>query len=84
MSETTWNSFERLADLAITYGINLVGAVALLVAGWIAAAWADRTVRRLAARSEHVDPTLKPLLGSLVRYGILLFVITAALARFGI
>ncbi len=84
MAEATWTSLAHWGDLAIAYGLNLVGALALLIAGWLAAAWADRTVRALVARSVRIDSTLKPLLGSLVRYAILLFVITAALAQFGV
>ncbi len=80
----TLNSPEQLLDMALSWGLNIVGAVVLLIAGWFAADWAGRTVRRLISRSEHVDATLKPLLGSLVRYAVLLFVITAALAQFGV
>lgn len=84
MAAMTSISPQQLLDMALTWGLNIVGAVVLLVAGWFAADWAGRSVRRLIARSDHIDATLKPLLGSLVRYAVLLFVITAALAQFGV
>lgn len=84
MGTTPWGSPERLLEMAAAWGMNILGAVVLLIAGWFAAAWANRAVRRLIARSEHIDATLKPLLGSLVRYAILLFVLIAALAQSGV
>lgn len=67
-----------------TFGANLLGAVALLVVGWTVAAWAQRGVRRLLNRYDRFDATLKPLLASIVRYAILVFVIVAVLAQFGV
>ena len=84
MTETALPSPERLLNLTLTWGGDLASAVLLLVAGWFIARWAERGVRRLIAPSAHVDPTLKPLLGSLVRYAILIFVVIAALAQFGV
>lgn len=84
MAEATLSSLTHWGDVAIGYGLDFLGAAVLLIVGWIAAAWADRTVRALVARSPRIDATLKPLLGSLVRYAILLFVVTAALAQFGV
>jgi small conductance mechanosensitive channel len=66
------------------FGANLAGAITLLVVGWSAAAWAQRGVRRLLNRYDRFDATLKPLLASIVRYAILVFVIVAVLAQFGV
>lgn len=84
MTETALPSLDRLLDLTLTWGGDLMSALLLLAAGWFIARWAERTVRKLIAPSKHVDPTLKPLLGSLVRYAILIFVVIAALAQFGV
>ena len=75
---------DRMLDLTLTWGSDLASALLLLAAGWFVARWSERAVRRLIAPSKHVDPTLKPLLGSLVRYAILIFVVIAALAQFGV
>lgn len=68
----------------ISYGLSLLGAVILLVAGWIIAGWAKRVTRRLLDRSPVFDDTLKPLIGDIARYGVLIFVVIAVLAQFGV
>ena len=74
----------RAVDLAVQYGLNLVGALILLIAGWFVASWARRSLLRVLDLSSRVDKTLKPVIASLVRYGILIFVLTAVLEQFGI
>jgi small conductance mechanosensitive channel len=76
--------FNQAGDLAVPYGLNLVGALVLLIGGWIVAGWARRSLRRLLDRASNVDETLKPVIASVARYGILIFVLIAVLAQFGI
>lgn len=70
--------------LIISYGMSLLGAIILLVAGWIIAGWIQRAVRRLLDRSTVFDDTLKPLISSIARYSVLVFVLIAVLAQFGV
>ena len=84
MSNELQLSAAELSEVALTYGLDIVGAVAILVIGWIAAGWAGRWVVRVANRSSRIDATLKPLFGSIVRYAILVFTVIAVLARFGV
>ena len=76
------------ADAALAWaGIALprfVGALALLVVGWWLAARAMRATARLLDGQRHVDPTLRGVIGSLVRYSILIVVLVAVLAQLGI
>ncbi|MBT5570582.1 MAG: mechanosensitive ion channel [Alphaproteobacteria bacterium] len=67
-----------------TYGINVVGALVIIVVGFMVAGWARRTLERTLSRSGKMDPTLVRFFGSLVRYAIIAFVIIAALQRFGV
>ncbi|HLI11072.1 MAG TPA: mechanosensitive ion channel domain-containing protein [Alphaproteobacteria bacterium] len=76
--------FQNIAALATKYAFDLVGAVIILVIGWLLASWAERGTRRGLARLTHIDPTLKPLLASIVRAVILVFVAIAVLAQFGV
>jgi small conductance mechanosensitive channel len=71
-------------EMFISYGMSLLGAILLLIVGWIVAGWAQRVVRRLMDRSTIFDATLKPLVASIVRYVILIFVVVAVLAQFGV
>jgi len=67
-----------------TYGINVVGALVIIVVGFMVAGWARRTLERALSRSGKMDATLVRFFGSLVRYAIIAFVIIAALQQFGV
>jgi small conductance mechanosensitive channel len=67
-----------------TYGINVVGALVIIVVGFMAAGWVRRALDRALSRSGKMDATLVRFFGSLVRYAIIAFVIIAALQRFGV
>ncbi len=71
-------------DLTVQYGLDLLGAAVLLVAGWILAGWVKRSMLRVLGRAPKIDDTLKPFIASVVRYTILVFVLIAVLAQFGI
>lgn len=75
---------QRLGPVVLDYSLDFLGAILILLVGWSVAGWAGRAVRRLIDRSPRVDSTLKPLLASIVRYGILIIVLIAVLAQFGI
>lgn len=74
----------QFTDLAVKYGLDLVGAIAILTVGWIVANWARRSVLRALHKTTSVDVTLKPFFASTVRYFILIMVLIAVLAQFGI
>lgn len=59
-------------------------AVVLLIVGYLFAAWMGRFVRRVVAKTGKVDDTLYPIIGSVVRYAILIIVIVAALGQLGV
>lgn len=75
------NEVERLLT---TYGLDVVGAIAILIIGWIVAGWASRVARAAADRTNWMDGTLKPLVASLVRYLVLIITIVAVLNQFGV
>jgi small conductance mechanosensitive channel len=63
---------------------NVAAAAVIFVVGLFASDIAARGVRRLAERNPNVDTTLGVFFASIVRYGILAFVILAVLNRFGV
>jgi small conductance mechanosensitive channel len=69
---------------AVDYGLDVLGALAILIAGTVVAGWAKRSVLRVLNRAPRIDETLKPVLASIVRYTILVFVLIAVLAQFGV
>ena len=74
----------QTVDLGIQYGLDLLGAVVLLVGGWVVAGWARRSVLKVLHRTPRIDDTLRPVIGNVVRYLILVFVLVAVLAQFGV
>jgi small conductance mechanosensitive channel len=63
---------------------RLGAALLILVIGLLIAAWASRLVGGVARRTPHVDPTLVPVLGTVVRYAILILVLVVALGQLGV
>jgi small conductance mechanosensitive channel len=73
-----------LEGLIIDGGLNLLGAILILIAGWILAAWAHHWTYSALSKLRRFDNTLKPLIASLVRYAILLATLVEVLRRFGV
>jgi len=71
-------------DAVLTYGVEILGAVLLLVIGWTVANWAQRMVGRGLARLPWMDHTLKPFVTRLVWWIIIIFVLVAVLNQFGV
>jgi small conductance mechanosensitive channel len=63
---------------------RLGGALAILVIGLILARWAERIVVDIAGRSTRIEETVQPVLGAIVKYGILIFIFVAALGQLGV
>lgn len=75
---------QEMITLLTDYGLDFIGAILILIIGWIIAGWARSTVRRAVNRASWMDDTLKPLAASLVRYMILIVTVIAVLNQFGV
>jgi len=84
MNEKISELTTKAIDLAVVYGLDLIGAILILIVGWTVAGWAQRHTRNALSKTNKVDKTLEPIIASLVRYAILIFVIVAVLAQFGV
>jgi len=77
-----------LAEQAITffiaYGLRVLGAIAILIAGWSAARWAARVTDRVLQRIDKVDLTLRRFFMSAARYLVLVITVLAVLSQFGV
>lgn len=73
-----------LIETIAAYGLNVVGAIAILVAGWIAGGWARRVVANALKKTGKIDQMIQEFLANAVRYAILIFTLLAVLSRFGI
>lgn len=75
---------EMLKGFALGFGLDLLGAVLILVIGWWIAGRTAALVRHSLKNAKFVDSTLKPLAASIARYAVLIFVIIAVLSNFGV
>lgn len=74
---------DQLTVFGTNYGLRIIGAILLLILGRIAAGLARRIVRKMLNRAK-TDPTIVSFVGSLVYVLILVLVVLAALAQFGV
>lgn len=75
---------EHYADAFIEGAFKVVMALAILFAGIWITRWLAAGVRRFASRHERIDNTLAAFFASIVRYGLLAFVLIAVLDQFGV
>ena len=84
MNESITQTMDLAIGLVTAYGLNVIGAILILIVGWIAAGWCSRAIAKLLSRSDKVDAMLTGFFASFVRYGILAFTVIAVLSRFGV
>ncbi len=84
MNITTNNNWQAIIDIISTWGLSVVGALAILVAGFMVAGWASRLTQSALGKSKKADDTLRHFLASVVRYAIIIFTLLAVLDRFGV
>jgi small conductance mechanosensitive channel len=74
---------DELVKLGMSYGLQVLGAIAILLIGRIAAGLVRRVVRRVMTKAE-ADSSLIGFVTRLVYILIIVFAMVAALAKFGI
>lgn len=84
MRDQFTNSLDRLSDYLLTYGVNVLGAIVTLIAGYIVAGWVGRLVNNAVSKIHKIDPVFHKLPGKVVRVAILIFTLIAVLNRFGV
>lgn len=77
------NWLVRNQALIISYAVNIVAAIAIMIIGMLIARIISNAVNRLLL-ARHIDATVADFLSALVRYGVIAFTIIAALGRIGV
>ncbi len=75
---------EQITTIVTVYGLQVIGAIAILVVGWIAAGWLSRATGNGLRRVKNMDETLNRFFVSAVRYLILTITVLAVLSQFGV
>ena len=85
---TLWDAIEvallNIAQLAVAYSFSILGALILLVAGYIVAGLVERWAYAAMGRVSGFDETLRRFFSKTVRYAVLVFVGVTVLAQFGV
>ena len=74
---------DTIVKFATTYGIKVIGAILVLIAGRIVAGWARRLIRNTMTRSK-TDPAIVGFTSAIVYYLVIIFAVVAALGNFGV
>ena len=75
---------ELLTGYLLTYGMNVLGAIVTLVAGYLIAGWLSRLINAAMRKAVKIDPVFHYLPGKIVRVAVLVFTLIAVLNRFGV
>lgn len=78
------DSMESYGRQIVDFGIDILGALIILVIGCYVAKWVAGFIRNKLAANERVDDTLAVFFAQLAKYSILAFVGIAVLNQFGI
>ncbi|MDX1483032.1 MAG: mechanosensitive ion channel [Alphaproteobacteria bacterium] len=84
MENTANSAAEQAIQIISAYGLNVVGAIIILIVGFVVAGWAARLTSRALGKTEKIDETISRFLASLVRYAVIIFTVLAVLDRFGV
>jgi small conductance mechanosensitive channel len=71
-------------NVGTAYGLKVLGAIVILIAGWIAAGVVSRAILRTFGRFNRVDRTVVTFAASTAKYGVLTFTVIAVLASVGV
>jgi small conductance mechanosensitive channel len=83
MDSTVDQAVQNVVTLVSTWGLQLAGALAVLIIGRFLCGIARKSIRR-AMESRRVDPSLVPFVSNLVYFVLLAAVLIAVLGLFGI
>lgn len=74
----------QLSTLIVSYAFSAIGAVILLVVGYIVAGLAERSIFSGLGHIHGFDATLRHFFSKIVRYAILILVVIMVLGQFGV
>ncbi len=74
----------QISALAVQYSFSVVGAIILLVVGWLFAGLLSRWAHNGLSRIHGIDATLAQFFSNIIRYAILIMVVVMVLGQFGV
>ena len=77
-------AMDQAVALGTEYGLDVIGAIVILIIGLIVAGWVGRAVRGALGRVKRVDSMLRGFFASLAKYFVIAITVIAVLERFGV
>jgi len=84
MEKSVQDAIDVAVEATATYGLNVLGAIVILVVGIVLSGWAHRAVVRALGRFERFDATVRGFFASLARYTVIVLTVVAVLNQFGV
>jgi len=84
MEQSVNDTVDQVMAAVTNYGLDIVGAIAILIVGWIASKWVRRAVIKALGKSENIAPMLRSFFASLAKYLVLIFTGLMVLSQFGV
>jgi small conductance mechanosensitive channel len=84
MEQSVNQTADQVIAIVTEYGMDIVGAVAILIVGWMASKWVHSAVTKALGKSEKVDSMLGSFFASLAKYLVLIFTGLMVLSQFGV
>jgi len=78
------DAIQQGSSIVTRYGLNIIGAILILILGRMAASWVAHAVEIGLHKTEKVDETLRPFFANFAKYVVLTITVLAVLAQFGI
>ena len=67
-------------DLLVVWGMRLISALLILIAGWVIGNWISKRIKNV----KKLDPMLSSFLGGLGKYAVLAIALVTVLGQFGV
>ncbi len=77
-------AWAEVSTFAVSYAFSILGAIILIIAGFIVANMVEKWVRRTLEHFRSFDATLTSFLSQVARYAVLVLVGVTVLAQFGV
>ncbi|WP_299615260.1 mechanosensitive ion channel family protein [Pelagibius sp.] len=84
MEESVTGVWDLVVGLVTSYGLSVIGAIVILIVGFMVAGWVKAAVTKALSKVQKVDETLRTFFASLAYYAVVVFTVVAVLAQFGI
>ncbi len=84
MDERVRETIDLTIDIVTAYGLDVIGAVAILIIGWWFAGRARAWATKAMNKTDRIDAMLTGFLSNMVRYVVIVVTVLAVLDRFGV